>query len=615
MNLRRLNSRLLRSLWLLSVAVAPYAGAQDTVFRYYPQLTQYVVLDSPSRWQVLDTLPGSLHRYHPAEAAFSAMHLGYLGAPARYNRPDTDTDWGVRTGFTAYDLYHLPDGQLRFYNTRQPFTALGYQQGSRQELVIRILHTQNILPRLNAAFSYLRRRTDGGYQRQITRLSDGHLTLHYRDSVGFYEAFAAAVLHQVNAELNGGVLSDSVFEDQSLFNKKLAPVALHAATERNNEKSVHIVNAIKPGHVLRPNDSLQIANAAAWRLEHRLEWNGYRRFFNDDVLDSSAYVFPMPDKGITDSFTTSRITNRLLIRYQPAVGNRHAVLQFMQENWSIRNGAAAYSLGNFSVQAQVNSNLGRHLGCSATGYATLAGRNSGDYLVQPRVWIHWPYQQLGAEAAWLRQSPSLVAKQYVSDLFSYEQNLPARTMMRFRGWWQHHTWRTQLWVAWLRMNDAVYWSQTGAPNFGGLSGWQISARQLVIVFPMHLELEGLAQLYDSDSAFSFPTWIGRLSLFYQDRMFSGAGVVRIGTDVRYTSVYYQPAFLPVMGQFAEQRLLRNETHPEVDVFLNVYIRGVRAFVLVQQALQGIWGNGNYYGYRYPAADRSFKLGVEWWFWN
>lgn len=603
------------------LAVWPYtvvrAQVPDTVFRYYPQLTQYVVLDSPDVWQPVDTTVRYLYRYHAAEAPLAGLHLGYLGAPARLNLPPYTNSWGLRTGFHAYDLYRQDFSRIRFYDSRQPYTVLGYQQGSKQELQIRVLHTQNILPRLGAGFSYLRRRTDGGYQRQLTRRSDGHVFFHYRDSVGRYRAFVAALLSTHYGELNGGILSDTVFDDRTLFNKKLVPVVLKAAEEHMREQGALIVNTWNLISEKRRvgQEDLPPSGQSMLRLEHRLSWEGFRRIFHDDVADSLMYPLPLPAMGIRDSFNTNCLRNTVRFLWRPSALPLHALMQVMQEQWWVRQGDLHYLADGISVGGEVVSRPGQRVELGFDGYITLAGRNRGDFFSNPSAEWQAGGQHLRAELAFLRRQPDLTATRYHSAVCHYEVTPEAFRFRQIRLLWKVPQPGPTLSVAWLKADNLLYWRETGAPHAGNLQGLQLMGHQLLRLHPIHLELEALGQWYDTDTVMSLPELTGRGSIYYEDRWFGGAALFLFGVELAWKTPYELPAYLPALGRFAEQREFRWRSHPQADAYVVLQVRGVRVFALLQQAFQGILGSGNFYGYRYPGPDRSFKIGVEWWFWN
>src|SRR5690606_35168801 len=63
---------------------------------------------------------------------------------------------GADLGFHAYDAYMTKAEDIRYYDTKSPFTDMNYIMGGRSQDILRFHFTQNITPRLNAGFGLQR---------------------------------------------------------------------------------------------------------------------------------------------------------------------------------------------------------------------------------------------------------------------------------------------------------------------------------------------------------------------------------------------------------------------------------------------------------------------------
>ena len=104
-------------------------------------------------------------------------------------------------------------------------------------------------------------------------------------------------------------------------------------------------------------------------------------------------------------------------------------------------------------------------------------------------------------------------------------------------------------------------------------------------------------------------------MYFEDKLFKGALESRVGIDIHYTADYYGPAYMPATGQFYVQREDFLNFYPAADLFINIKVKSVRAFVMFQNINLGLFAAGYFSAYRYPMPDRAFKLGLEWKFWN
>ena len=82
------------------------------------------------------------------------IYIGNDGSATKsllFTRPPTI---GWDPGFHNHDVYKLNLEDVGFYNTAKPYTELGMMIAGQQEMMVDILHTQNIKPYWNASFQY-----------------------------------------------------------------------------------------------------------------------------------------------------------------------------------------------------------------------------------------------------------------------------------------------------------------------------------------------------------------------------------------------------------------------------------------------------------------------------
>jgi hypothetical protein len=221
--------------------------AQDTIFNYNPQWTSFYYLNDSISSHSLDTSIDVIQRYHPAEFPFGYLHLGYLGAAATpmYFIPSHSPSFDV--GFHQFDVYWLTSDEVRFYDSKRPFTVVSYQQGAKAEIVAGLSHTQNITPQWSAGMDFKRMRMDGYYQRQLSRISNFDVFTRYASKNGLYNLNIAYILNSVKVNENGGVEDAAIFSDTTLLDKSVVEVRLDSAMNTWKNDAVVIQNSINLG--------------------------------------------------------------------------------------------------------------------------------------------------------------------------------------------------------------------------------------------------------------------------------------------------------------------------------------------------------------------------------
>ncbi len=603
-----------------------FSFAQDTTFRYYPQFTRFTHLNNADTLFSIDTSLNLFYRFNPAEKPFGFTNLGYSGAPAQpmYFLAPTSAD--IDIGFHEFDVYMQTADAVKFYDTREPFTSVYYQQGSRNEILVSATHAQNITPQLSFGADYNRIRTDGWYQRQTAKISNFNSYVQYHSPSNFYSVKAAFIINDVKVQLNGGITNEAIFSDSTLFDKSLATVYLDSATSIISGNQFLLKNSISLGkRITEIKDSVTHKKILPeFRIAHLFEWERQNFLYGDSKADATFYTGDTLSLFTTkDSLISRRITNELrLTKLEHDSSSR--IFKFSADAF-LRH--SLYKIDNKGVEQQLQSGiLGADfstlffskLRLNAFGELNLIDRNSGDFLLNASLsYFLSRYRMLGTEAMISRNHPTIIEDEYHSAFFNWNNAFASMTTTTGNVYYRDQKWKVTLKAGWFNQSNYIYWVQNGIPvqSTTGLSGLQFSAAKDFHLAHFHFDNEVMYQTFGNDYFVSFPPLILRSSLYYQDDEYSHALQSKFGLDVRYNYNYMAPAYQPAVGQFLVQRSEVFHYDPVVDLFLVVKIKAVRAFVLVQNVAQGFLGSGNFAALHYPLADRSLKFGLQWMFWN
>lgn len=123
------------------------------------------------------------------------------------------------------------------------------------------------------------------------------------------------------------------------------------------------------------------------------------------------------------------------------------------------------------------------------------------------------------------------------------------------------------------------------------------------------------QHISKDEALKLPSLLANATISYEGSLFKGAIYAMTGIEVFYNTSWYAPAYMPASGSFYLQDQIKTGNYPFMDVFLNLRIKRARIFLLLQHANSGLTGYRYYMVPTYPMADRAFKFGVNWMFFD
>jgi hypothetical protein len=611
------------------ISLHPVAGAQDTLFRYYPEFTSYYLIDHPDSAIAIDTSMSHFNRFHPAEIPFGWMHAGYLGGAAQpmflVNPDEVDVDIGLH----SFDIYLRDAAKVRLYDTRQPYTSFAYQQGTNSEIRTNILNAQNITPSFSFGADFNRNRTDGMYARQVSKLSNFNTFLRYTTPDNRYRGTLIYLLNDFKLEQNGGVTNDSIFESEGFFNRAVVPVALQFAETRWKTDELAATNSIHFGKKVLTSSKTDTVErykiVPHFRLQQRISWEHRTYRFNDELGDSSFYSDPelFPDAGIRDSIAYHRIMNEFRLSKFKDDSADHRVnftanAFFRHTFWDIQNKSLSHDFQSVIIGGDVSASIVKKVFAIADAKLNVAGRNQGDFTI--KGWATWRINEvrnLAGEIVLGSIHQSLMAEQYESSYFNWNHDFDASTVTTFVGVYHDARWKLTVKGTWLSHSNYVYWNAGGEPVLYDktLTGYQFFLLKNFAFKWFHFDNEILYQSYSNDSVVAFPAFLWRTSLYYQSHVFQKALQVKAGIDLTYRSTYHAPGYNPAVGQFFIQLEEDISWFPAVDIFVTLKVRSLRAFVMFQNVNQDLGYKGNFTAYRYPMPDRTFKIGFQWLFWN
>lgn len=131
------------------------------------------------------------------------------------------------------DWYFQPDvnigytktpANVAFYQTKRPFTQLGYASSLNSEYQLKVAHTQNITPRWNASFDIDFINPDAIYANSQAKNSHVDFTTNYYSADARYQLYAGVIWQRMIMGENGGLSSDSIFTNSSQSSLSGLPV-------------------------------------------------------------------------------------------------------------------------------------------------------------------------------------------------------------------------------------------------------------------------------------------------------------------------------------------------------------------------------------------------------
>ncbi len=608
----------------LSFAEQDSIRTDSTIVKYF---NEHVFSVSGQIYAPLDSTINRIQNYFPGD---------FPGAIALANRRlllKGNDRIGFNHGFDGLDLFGFNKDSVRYYNTRTPYTELFALFGSKKEQFFRLLHTQNVTKNWNIAVSLLRIRSEGFYQRQNCTDNNLAFSSNYRSKSNRYCILVNGILSSIKSDENGGIANDSSFENGGLLLKHQLPVNLADARSRRGCRSFYINQFLNLGpkeKVMKGDSVLYYKVVPKNSLSLSTQYNDSWFVYDDKFPTSGFYENVIYDTTHTlDSNFFMTLANKIAwLRYfgenrdkqlKLAYGNYyHTAYNRYLGDSTIRNQSAMFSFGSRYIPFESKWRY------NVEGEYFFDGGNKGDEygsFCLERIFTRsrfsgMPLQWVGVYAHYSDRSVPYIYSQYASNHFQWKNTFDriSRSSIEFKLSDARHEF--YLGVSYSNIFNYVYFDSTFLPR---------QFNDNVTVYSAYLEknfrfgkfnfLNVILCQRSSADVIRIPQLATQHSLYYEDRWFNRVMNVQIGIDARWNSDYYADAYMPALGMYYLQNEKKIGNYPFADFFVNMKVRQARIFLKVEHFLSGVLGNNYYLAPHYPAPDRSFKVGINWVFYD
>ena len=604
--------------WMLSVSGVKAFGPGDTVRSSTPHNITNVYTEqmkAPSnQWQGQGwTVDTNLHKF---EIYTSRYNLGNTGAPlvpVIFDASPNPLGFFYGNDYISSMLYS--DSNIRYYNTRAPYTQLYYVSDPEIHQFFHIVHTQNIGKNFNFALEFQRTRSEGVFINQGTNLNQ--LTLSFNYHIKSYLLFVNGMYNDYKVNQNGGMKADSDFANPNFSDRTTIPINLNLARTSIGEFSAHLKQYFFFGY--KSNDSGR--TMPALYLSHSFTYSSHSILFNDPgPLDTTFYHHTFLDTSAThDTVHYNELTNDI------SIGSAQGWPAFLRweagftNQWVQFKNTRTDSLFNNYIAHACIYNEGRFL-YNLQGKEIVIGNQKGDYQGVAEVGVKIDsLRSIRLKGELSAQTPPLIYDLYYGNNYQWQNHFNKINTSTVSLLYRDVKWHMNVTLQVSNTQNMVYFGTDTMPKQYAPMVQMLSAK-LAKNFTLgkwHLNLEEIYQYANSSAPIRIPLFVSENSFFYENYFFHNNLLLRIGVDVYYNTAYYANAYMPVFDQYYQQNQNKVGTYPYLDPFVSFRIKTFRAFFKLENAASGLIQPNNVYAYApyYPTVDRTFRFGIAWDFWN
>ncbi len=616
---------------------------------YGPTSTRYFleedVVNNRKRLYTIDTTLNGIHNYNFVQRNKSLYQdLGNIGTairPVFYKAPE---QIGTLLGYDAYTLYEIKPSQVRYYNTKSPFSSIIYVPGGGEQDLLQFELSRNIdslwnvglnVQRISANKTLVDKTTTG----DNTAISHWDFTIHsnYQTKDKKYSLLAFVNLADRNVNDQGGlVLEQNPTQNRlNTYDEMLdldgnKPILTTAYT-RDKSYNFHLYHeyvGYKAFQVYQTID-IQTRKVQFGDKSFAANWQtGFYPFaYQMDAFSLIGAKYPTDTATFRKLALDSVYNENVYTNYEIKTGLKGFYKGFnYRAHFRYRN----FTNSNYSLNATTRneeySTIGKnenYLGLWLNQYFKDSTRVFGEVetsLDFKNFRLNGEFQGkwLNVGGSYISTTPTLVQQSMLNNAFRWKNsvkdnvaslNAYAYTKLKFKNFNLHPNIEINKISGFIYFDKDAFVQQNKSDIFITRLGLGIDYRwrRFSTTNQIFINLQE-----DVNKVMPMPTTFinSRVAI---DLLFRKKLFIQTGVDINYQSEYSGNAYMPVTQQFYLQDKQTIQGYAQVDVFADMRINRVRLFFKfahVNYRLPLI--KSNYYAAPgFAGMGRVLAFGVHW----
>ena len=586
------------------------------------------------KFEKLDTTYNrSFYDYPFFREDVNATWLGVASSPVQPYNYTKRTEEEDAIFFTPYRSWTYTPSTLPVYNTKTPYTELGYfgtpiSGDKKEEINLRLLTTQNITPRSNITFELNK---FGGQGLMMNGNTQGyHLALSGNYTGKRYAMHAGWIHSKTTRTENGGIIDNSMIRDTVVDSREI-PVFLKQAENVVDKNTLFINQSLR---IPFGSDSLTTAYVG-----HTTEWTVYKKFYSDQINDpygrklyhNQFYLIPNQS---ADTMRVMKLDNKLYLRLQPwkddsaiskiDVGIGDKLLTYTDYiSDSTFTGSRKTNLNNIYAYAGAKGMVKRYFNWDANAQFYFAGYKAGDFNVDANMNFNfYPFRRA-------RQSPVSIGAHFRTDLeapdhyqqhillnhYKWDNSFGKQTRTKISGTIDIPYWKMDAEVAYSLLGNTIYYDSLGIvrQHADAMSVLSASLRKEFVAWKFHFDNRLLFQLSSNQDVVPVPMLAMNLRWYFQFNVVRNVMQMQIGANALFNTKWRMPGYNPNLGVFYNQNEDEYGLCPYIDAFVNIQWKRCCIFLKFENVNQG-WPMHTYdyfTAHHYIHTQRGFKFGINW----
>lgn len=577
--------------------------------------------------------------------------------------------------FLQYYLPYLnqPEDQV-YFNTRKPYSQIYYTTGGgrqKQEQTIGAIFTQNITPNLNVGLKVDAEVSEGQYPYQRASVSSVIFFTSYNGKR--YSIYGNAGMNNVTLEENGGIVDDSMLEDEKTEDIPTRLDGFNNAATKIRNRNIHVMQQFSLARFRSAKiaDTTENTNTNAgsyevkdWaRLIHVFQYRRNHKSYKDDNPLTGFYNNIYIDSLSTyDSVYYRSFYNALSIDFQsnperkfrfganiglenelnrysydipPVITNINtdpiAFYTYPEGEITLYRNDTSYNtrhnenISNTAVRGRIFNNLGSSFGWDAGARFYLLGYKAGNMQLRGRIYKDFSTKKgsstLSVDGKFRNERPVYWLNHFSSNNFMWENDLKFENETRI---WANYEDQARKFLVSANMSilgNYTYFDTLAQPAQEE-NAFMVFSLNIMKDFSLwKFKFRNYLNLQQSGNQEVLPLPLASFknSTYFEHLFYfawtEGRLLFQLGFDFYYHTAFNAYAYMPSTGRFYTQDEKMIGNYPFFDAFVNFKVKRTRFFVKFEHVNSGLTGNNYFTILHHPMNRRVFMFGLSWSFYD
>lgn len=605
-----------------------FCQSYDTIAQIRKQTKYYFDTKysfSLPEYKRIDTILKGTQQYNPSfNRDYFGEWSGNIGRPSKSMIFIPNHYTGFEYGIYSLNNILIEPFSIPYYQVKRPYTSIFYLSGPEKEDFLKITHSQNINKSWNFSLNFDVSDSWGSYQWQACDNRQFSINTNYFSNSGKYRLMAVYYSNSIDFQENGGITSDSIFENQTTQQTLSVPVNLQKANNLYKSKGFYIKQLYN--FRIGKNDSLYKKNFSLGFISHTFHYkresflysdnDGKSGFYKNIYFDSTYTHDTIYGQSIINDFSWTNGINESPSNpsaFNIIFGAKH---QFIERKDTISKSTFNQIIPYSSISVFAFGKFFLNL----TGEYVIGDYNGGDFLLKGfakySLFKQKPeFAVLSGEISFNQRQADWILKSYHSNYFQWDNNFEKIHLLKIIA--KLKIGNSQIEAQLHELNNWVYLDKNSLPAQQD-EMIHISIIKMSNDFTFNkLQIENnlIFQNSYNSKVINIPQLAVMQSWYLNLLLFNKYLYIQPGITLFYNTAYYADNYMPALRMFYNQEDKKIGNYLYADAFINFQIKRANIFLLYQHINSG-WNGYKYYMIpHYPQQSAALKLGITWRFYD